>query len=335
MKLFNSRGPIPEDKANFCGIPFAQKPGETGSKFESSESVLLEKRIPLSYIYGKIRYDIWIVLVIVVISHFLADWYEKVIPPMPIGIPAFLGTAISVILSFKINQSYDRWWEARKVWGSIVNDSRTLVLQLQTFIKDESSALIRQMAMRQIAWSYALAYSLRKVELGREVEKYLKTHDYNELKNHENKPLAILQMHSRDLRSLREEDGVDPIRQVQMDSTIVRLTDSMGKAERINTTVFPTTYRLFLSGIIYLFIVTLSISLRETEIWFELPLIVLLSMTFLLLQKTAYHLQDPFRNRPSDTSVLAISRTIEINLLQLIGEKEVPAQMVSDTFYIL
>ncbi|WP_316809380.1 bestrophin family ion channel [Pedobacter agri] len=71
---------------------------------------------------------------------------------MPLGIPAFLGTAISVILSFKLNQSYDRWWEARKIWGSIVGDSRTFVLQLQSFLYTGNDDAILTLCFRYIAW---------------------------------------------------------------------------------------------------------------------------------------------------------------------------------------
>jgi putative membrane protein len=109
----------------------------------------------------------------------------------------------------------------------------------------------------------------------------------------------------------------------------------MGKAERINSTVFPVTYRLFLHYAIYLFVVTLSIALRNVSPIFEIPLLALISSIFFLLEKTAYHLQDPFRNRPSDIPVTTIARTIETNIKQLLDEKEVPKQLTAETFYIL
>ena len=109
----------------------------------------------------------------------------------------------------------------------------------------------------------------------------------------------------------------------------------MGKAERINGTVFPSTYRLFLHFIIYLFVVTLSISLQDVRMIFEIPLLMVISASFFLIEKSAFHLQDPFKNRPSDVSVSAIARTIEINLRQLLGEPEVPEPVKPNDFYIL
>jgi len=109
----------------------------------------------------------------------------------------------------------------------------------------------------------------------------------------------------------------------------------MGMAERIKTTVFPVTYRYFLHLSIYLFLITLSISLRDIESYFEIPLLLIISAAFFLLEKTASHMENPFSNLPTDTAMNAICNTIEINIKQLIGESEVPQPLTSDTFYIL
>jgi putative membrane protein len=109
----------------------------------------------------------------------------------------------------------------------------------------------------------------------------------------------------------------------------------MGAAERINNTIFPSTYRKLLHFVIYLFVVTLSIALKEVGTVFAIPLLILISGCFFLLEKTASQLKDPFRNQPSDTSVTAITRTIEINILQLLGEAEIPAPITPESFYIM
>ena len=93
--------------------------------------MILDKKVPFSYIFKKIRTDLVFVLIIGIIFNYLATLFSAHIPAMPLNVPTFLGTAISVLLSFKMSQSYDRWWEARKVWGAIVNDSRSFVMQLQ------------------------------------------------------------------------------------------------------------------------------------------------------------------------------------------------------------
>ena len=88
--------------------------------------MLLDKKIPITYILGQIKTEIVLITIVAVVAYYIKAPIKDSLPNMPIGVPSFLGTAISIILSFKLNQSYDRWWEARHIWGAIVNDSRTL-----------------------------------------------------------------------------------------------------------------------------------------------------------------------------------------------------------------
>ncbi|MES2486163.1 MAG: bestrophin family ion channel, partial [Bacteroidota bacterium] len=246
----------------------------------------------------------------------------------------FLGTGISVLLSFKMSQSYDRWWEARKIWGAIVNDSRSFVLQLQAFLKNPAvNPQIKTMAYRQIAWNYVLGRSLRGLEPMEDCDRLLSDADLADLKRHNNKALGILQLNVHQISELRQQGEISDFTHVQFNNIFIRFSDNMGMAERINNTVFPTTYRIYLHFTIYLFVVILSIGLKGVLIYYEIPLLMLLSMVFFLLEKTAYHLQDPFRNRPSDTNVTTIARSIEINIRQLLHEDVVPAPIERDSFY--
>ena len=297
--------------------------------------MLLEKKIPARYLFQAIRIELPIIVLLSLTINYIAWHFKHLLPDMPLGIPAFLGTAISILLSFKINQSYDRWWEARKIWGLIVNSSRSLVLQLQGLVKEDKHPAIREIAYRQIAWCYSLGQSLRGLDPLENTELYLTDGERAAAAWHADKPLAILQLNAAAIKRLRSSEQVDPYSQVQLDNTLVRLTDAMGAVERINNTVFPSTYRKLLHFVIYLFVVTLSIALKEVGTVFAIPLLILISGCFFLLEKTASQLKDPFRNRPSDTSVTAITRTVEINILQLLGETEVPAPIAAEGFYIM
>lgn len=297
--------------------------------------MLLEKKIPFSYILNKVKYDLLYVTVIGLTVHFLTSFFRDFIPNMPLAIPAFLGTAISVILSFKLNQSYDRWWEARKIWGSIVNDSRTLVLQLQSFVNSSEKEVVKKIAYRQMAWNYSLGQSLRGLNPLENTARFLSATEIEQVDKHTNKPLAILQLNNADISHLHRNNHLDTYSKIQLDSTLVRLCDSMGRAERINNTVFPSTYRLFLHFAIYFFAITLSMALLDMKIYFEMPLLILTSLFFFLLEKSAFHMQDPFKNRPSDTPVTTIAQTIEINIRQLLGETELPQPLKTDKFYAL
>lgn len=105
------------------------------------------------------------------------------------------------------------------------------------------------------------------------------------------------------------------------------------KSKRIKTTVFPVTYRLFLYCIIYLFVITLAIFLREDSL-FETPLLIVISTAFFLLENSATHIQYPFENRPTDTAMKAIARTIEINIKQLLKKIKIPQPHQPENFHL-
>lgn len=297
--------------------------------------MLTNKRIPIGYIFRKIRLEMLYVIIIGLTVKSITIYFIDFIPQMPIAIPAFIGTAISVLLSFNLNQSYDRWWEARKIWGAIVNDSRSLVLQLQSFVSKEKRDSIRQIALRHVAWCYSLGQNLRGLDPKENLEGLIHVEDLLELDSHQNKPLALLQMNALQIADLKKDGYLTEFYHVQLNTTLVKFSDAMGMAERIKNTVFPVTYRLFLHFMIYVFVVTLSISLGEIDSMYEIPLLIVISGCFLLLERTATHMQDPFDNRPTDTPVTSIARTIHINTCNLLQERKVPAPLVPESFYML
>lgn len=297
--------------------------------------MIYDKKVPLRYIFNKIKYDLLNVTIIGLSTYYMTYIFRKDIPEMPITIPAFIGTAISVLLSFKLNQSYDRWWEARKIWGAIVNDSRSFVLQMQSFIKKGNDDAVKRISYRHIAWLYSLGQSLRGQNPTENIEQFLTEEEILLIQKHNNKPLAILQLNSDDIAKLKESELLDIFSQIHINNTLVNFSNQMGMCERIKSTVFPATYRKYLHWIIYLFIITLSISLRNIESYFELPLLLSISTAFFLLEKSATHLQDPFSNMPTDTPMTTIARNIEINIKQLIKDNEIPQPIKQNKFYTL
>lgn len=303
--------------------------------------MLLERRIPLDYISRSAWRDFLIVVAISIAGALLVEYERPYLPELPVTIAAFLGTAISLILSFKLNQTYDRWWEARKVWGAIVNDSRSLVRQVLSFTADAANdeakvaALVRRTALRQVAWCYCLGQSLRGLDWRVQTVDHLGDDEIAELERHDNRPVALLQLHARSLAALAARGAVTDYQRIAIDDMLSRLTDSMGRAERIRNTVFPRTYRMFLKAFIYVFITVLSISLGEVEGYWEILVTTVISTPFLLLERTSTQMQDPFSNLPTDTPVTAIARAIEINILQLLGERDVPPPYPPDSFYLM
>ncbi len=297
--------------------------------------MLVRKRIPVRFILNEIKWELLFVSIISFTVIAITKTFKDFLPEMPLTVPAFIGTAISVLLSFNLNQSYERWWEARIIWGAIVNNSRSLVLQLQSLVADGNDDVVRRMAYRQIAWCYSLGQSLRGLDPTDNIQKYITADDMDGIKKHDNKPIALSQLQVRELKALYDEGQIDTFSRIQIDTTIEALVAEAGKAERINSTVFPVTYRIFLHFIIYLFIATLSIALDHAPPAFVVPLLLIIASAFFLLENTATHMQDPFENTPTDTAVTAIATTIEINIKNLLNDKNVPAKAKPEKFYLM
>ena len=299
--------------------------------------MIIKYKVPFKYIFRKI----WVVLLLVVVfsslSYILSIYFELLV--IPVGIPAFLGTAISLVLGFRLAQSYDRWWESRKVWGSIVNDSRTLVIQLLNFSKGETSndkrSVVERIALRQIGWCYSLGQSLRKQNATENLGSLISTEEFDSLERNNNIPLALVNKHAKDIAKLHFDSDLNDYQHIQLSKTLEKLVDAMGMAERIKSTIFPITYRIYLHLFIYIFLGLLSISLAEIGGVWQILIVTLISLPFLLLERLAYLMQDPFENRPTDTAVTTIARTIEINIRQLLDNIEVPLPLEPEEDYYL
>lgn len=300
--------------------------------------MLLNKRIPVSYILGKIKLEFFAILIYSFAIGFLDSKLQAMALSVPLAIPTILGTAISLLIAFRTNQSYDRWWEARIIWGAVVNDSRTLIRQVHEFYKnnDSSSEFIKRFTLRQIAWVYALGESLRKQDTSKTLKRYLSPNEIEYTRGHSNVPNALLDLHASDVKKAYEEGHINEFQQIQIDSTIVELCNSMGKSERIKNTVFPRNYNLLLQIIIYTFATILPFSLIEYPLLIEVLLNVTITSIFFLIEKTAIYKQDPFENQPTDTPMTAIARTIEINLLQMLKEPQAPKPLEpKEDYYLL
>lgn len=301
--------------------------------------MLLNKSIPVGYTLKKIWKDLIIVTIISNAIVFIDKNFNENDYALPMSIAAIIGTAISLVLAFRTAQAYDRWWEARKVWGEIVNDSRTFVRQIlylnlsedQTNPKEDQ----RRSIYRQIGWCYTLVDRLRTSTIFPDLRRYISEEEFKALKDHDNIPASLLANHQKDLKNAFSQGALNELQQSNIDLTIKQLTDHMGKCERIKGTIFPAMYSKYTHFLIYIFIILLSLGMVDALGYVESPVVIVVSMAFFFLEKTAVMLQDPFENRPSDIDILNISRNIERVSLQMMGEKEVPDKLVPGDYFIM
>lgn len=248
---------------------------------------------------------------------------------VPVIIPTVLGTAIAFFIGFNNNQAYDRWWEARKIWGSLVNDSRSWARSIINYVSDKESgnagieSVKKKLVFRHLAFLYALKSALRNGE-DSGYRKYLDEEDLKEVGHHSNLQNAILYLQSRDLQKLLEYGSIDSFRFLQLDSLLVKFSDEMGMAERIKNTVFPITYNYLSKVFIWLFVITIALVTSQSMGPWSIFISWLLGFVFVSTQINGMSLVNPFENNSNSIPLNQITRSIEINLLQMLGEKNIP-----------
>ena len=288
--------------------------------------MLLKKNIPLSYVVGKVKVELALLAAYSCMVYVAHTVYNFPGVSIPIAIPGILGTIISLLLAFRSNQAYDRWWEARTIWGAVVNDSRSFARQILTFVdnsyEDEDRSAIRErMIKRQMAWCHSLSYHLRGQNARQGLTKYISEDEKKAVSTMTNTPLGLLEQHGNDLRLLLRLGWISEYQQVAMDETLNRFSNAMGACERIKNTVFPVTYSVYIHMLVLLFVLLLPFSIIEYLGIFQIPLVVAISASFFLIEKMAIHLQDPFENKPTDTPTTTISRKIEHDLRELLKDE--------------
>ena len=296
--------------------------------------MLLNQKISILYFLKSIKVDIAIIIafsIVVGIFH-QYGFFDRI--SVPISVTAIFGTAVALLLAFRTNQAYDRWWEARIIWGAIVNDSRTLIRQsISLFDRDHQDydLMVKDMAFRQIIWCYALGESLRTLPFSAKVVRYATAKGLD----NSNVPNELLSKHSETLRKCHQNKLVNDYQQVKIDSTIARLCDSMGKCERIKNTVFPKAHSMLIHTIIYVFAAMLPFGLADRFLMVEIVLTMGIPIIFIAIEKTSVLMQDPFENQPLDTPMTDLAQTIEINIKEMIGENRIPEKEDPESYYVL
>lgn len=291
--------------------------------------MLIVQNIRLS----RILRNTWQVDIIMIVSctvaYLVREFLIKHHFEIPAIIPTVLGTAIAFFVGFNNNQSYDRWWEARKIWGALVNDSRSWARSVTTYLPDgkEDSKLVttikNRMVRRHIAFLYALKANLRGA-VDETYSQYLEEEDIREIKTQTNVPNAILTLQSRELQQLSKDELIDGFRFMEMNQLLVKFSDEMGMSERIKNTIFPTTYNYFTKVFIWLFVVSLTLVISQSAGVWSIFLGWLVGFVYVSTQINGMSLVNPFENNSSAIPLNQITRTIEINLLEMIGAEKIP-----------
>jgi putative membrane protein len=248
---------------------------------------------------------------------------------------ALYGSAIGIIVGFRNNSAYARWWDARILWGQIVNGSRSLARQVCVAMcpndrqppgreKDQKADLLRQIIYYQIAFVHALRQQLRGLDPMAAIRGLTAQEEHAALGKEKNVPLALQKRMGTMLREARQRGWIDNWEWQSIDRNLDALMGAQGGAERIKNTPMPKQYDFFPKLFVQIYCLMLPVGMVENLGWITPVGSTLVGFMFLALEEIGRDLEDPFENTVYDVPITAISKTIEINLRQMLGETELP-----------
>lgn len=294
--------------------------------------------------------------------YFEFTWLK--IPWVPLTL---IGIAVAFYVGFKNNSAYDRTWEARKIWGGIVNSSRSWGLMVKGFVTDEFveggvpdpeiDAIRKRLIYRHIAWLYRLKRQLRVLKLWEhdanlnrryrkhiaelfpsedpdvELGNFLADAEVQKILSSANGCTQLLHLQTEDLRDLKRRGLIDDFRHMEMQGMLTEFFTLQGKCERIKNFPLPRQYASLSIYFVYIFIFLLPLGLlsafsdtnvSEGMIWGVVPFATLVGWVFWMMEGVGDYAENPFENLAFDTPMTSLTRTIEIDLRQMLDETDLP-----------
>lgn len=256
--------------------------------------------------------------------HYTVGVGPVALPALPVAI---VGGAIGIFASFRTNSAYDRWWEGRKLWGRLINVSRHFTSQCLVYFgaRDEGSlADAHRMIRRHIAYVHVLRCLLRAQDplQDRDVLAFLTDDEKAALAGDSNMTHALLHRQMIELSAMSDAGRLDGLRLQSLDESIRVMLDVQGGCERIKKTPMPGSYGFIVQRLIQAFGMLLPLALVHEIGWLTIPVCLLVALAFQLISEVGRVTEDPFTLFWPALPLFALSKTIEVNLMQRMGETE-------------
>jgi putative membrane protein len=245
-----------------------------------------------------------------------------------------IGLPLGIFLGFRNNTAYDRFWEGRKLWGSLVNTSRSLTRQIVTLIEPQPEATEKSLeAVRAhevamvhmlIAYVHSLRHHLRESDPFPTLQRVLAPGEVERLGGEQNVPIAILHRIAELMVEARRKHWIHPLHVPVVEQSLTALTDIQGGCERIKSTPIPYSYTVLMHRIVAVYCGLLPFGLDESIGWATPAVVLFISYALFGLDAIGDEIEQPFDLDPNDLPLSTISRTIEANLRVRIGEEPPP-----------
>lgn len=271
----------------------------------------------------RVRYRLLFVVVVSLIVTVIEEYFEYRFS-VPVGIMSLLGVALGIFLGFRTSASYDRFWEGRKLWGRLVNESRSLARHTLVFLSGASFEKRKELIYRQIAFVHALRMQLRdQFELAK-LAPYLPQQDLEAAGRSRNPANQIVLDLGRALKNEAGPGGYGEYAFVEAMRYCRELTDIQGGCERIKSTPIPHSYTVLIHQVVAMYVFILPFGVIDALHLLTPIAVFVIAFTFLGLDAVGDEIEDPFGEDENDLPLDAISRTIEMNLREMLGDENIP-----------
>lgn len=248
------------------------------------------------------------------------------LPHISIGAMGIFGVALSLFLGFRNNAAYERWWEARKLWGSMIADVRTLGRHMCVFV---GKGVHREKTLScAVAFAHLHRGLLRGVDVRPDIVEWVGDDQADHMLNHKNPADAALRSMADKIGKLTEDDAISGFGQMSIAQTLASMALAQAGCERILTTPLPFVYSLLVRRTTYLYCWLLPFALLESAGWFAPIFAAIVAYVFFGLQAVTNELEHPFRTAQNGLPLDAMCRTIEISVAEAL-ERTPPAPLAA------
>ncbi len=230
---------------------------------------------------------------------------------------ALLGVALSLYLGFRNNAAYDRWWEARKLWGQLIIDIRNLARAVDAIVTDTAGQ--RALLMEALAFCHLLRGQLRKIDTAEDARKFAGA-SVDAVLHSLNRSNALLNRMGERIAVLKRAGQISDIDYRILDERLCGFSVMQAGCERISNTPVPFAYTLLLQRAAFAFCLLLPFSLVSGAGWVTVLFTVLIAYCFFGLDALSQELEDPFGSEANDLALDALCRVCEISVYEALGE---------------
>lgn len=241
------------------------------------------------------------------------------------SVHSLLGIVLGLFLVFRTNTAYDKWWEGRKIWGSVVNDSRNFAMKINAFLNPADKGTRRLYARLITNYVVAIKEHLRdgvKLEELREVDEAF----FPQIVQWQHKPNYIASRMFNRLNELYKDGEITGDQLFILDKEAKSFTDHVGKCERIKKTPIPYAYSMYMKKFIFFYAISLPFGFLEKFHYWTIPVVALIFYFLLTIELIAEEIEDPFGLDDNDLPTGELSKSITVNVDEILDPETLSAK---------